>query len=112
MLNRRQDMLFSDAARLALRGAHAARDGDKPSSLKPLLESWDELEIMVRMLGGPRRKVGDNLLTAARGMRAIVASKAATNDDFRRFGQACVLIFKLGRGDDPARYPLEFGDYF
>lgn len=112
MLTRRQDELFSHAARLALRGTRAAKDGEKPSSLKPLLESWSELESMVALAPGPARKVAQNILSAAGARRSVVTKANASHDELRVFGTECVLLFKIARGDNPASYPLEFGDYF
>ncbi len=112
MLTRRQDELFSHAARLALRGAYAARDGDKPSSLKPLLEAWNEIEGLARSVPFTARPVAWKIFTSAVARRPAIQTGRADNEQLRQFGQECVLLFKIGRGDDPARYPLEFGDYY
>jgi hypothetical protein len=112
MLTRRQDELFSHAARLALRGNYAAKDGDKPSSLRPLIDHWTELEHLAGSIAGPAKKVALNLLKSAMTRRGVVANGKADNDSMRQFGQECVLLFKIGRGDDPLKYPLEFGDYY
>lgn len=112
MLTRRQDELFSHAARVALRGAYAAKDGDKPSSLRPLLENWGEIETLARSVPFLSRKVAWKIFATADGRRPAITKGTADNDLLRQFGQECVLLFKIGRGDDPTRYPLEFGDYY
>jgi hypothetical protein len=112
MLTRRQDELFSHAARLALRGAYAAKDGDKPSSLKPLIASWTEIESLARAVPYYARQVAWKIYTSAVNRRPVVENGRADNEQIRQFGQECVLLFKIGRGDDPMKYPLEFGDYY
>ncbi len=112
MLTRRQDELFSHAARLALRGAYAARDGEKPSSLRPLIESWAEIEAMARTVPYTARPVAWKIFTSASARKPLILNGRADNQALREFGQECVLLFKIGRGDDPRQYPLEFGDYY
>jgi hypothetical protein len=111
MLSRKQDELFSHAARLALRGNHAAKDGDKPSSLQPLLASWGEIEIIPRLASAPARKVANSILASANARKPMIAKGPVENDFMRTFGLECVLLFRIGRGDDPRNHPLEFGDY-
>lgn len=112
MLTRRQDELFSHAARLALRGSHAAKDGDKPSSLRPLIDQWTEIEAIAMHAPGPARRVAERILLSAETRKPLVAHGRGSHESLRAFGQECVLLFKIGRGDDPKRYPLEFGEYY
>ncbi len=111
MLTRRQDALFSHAARLALRGAIAAKDGDKPSSLRALLDSWADVQVMARFSPATSRKVALRILASLEARKGPITGRDVASEEYRRFGQDCVLVFKVGRGDDPTRYPLEFGDY-
>lgn len=110
MLTRKQDELFSHAARLALRGMHASKDGDRPGALRPLLDHWTEIEHLVAVAPAPARRVATRILESLAGRRQIV-TKSPNNDALRAFGQECVLLFKIGRGDDPKRYPVEYADY-
>src|SRR5262249_3936951 len=87
MLTRRQDELFSHAARLALRGAHAAKDGDKPSSLKPLLEGWSEIEALLTIAPMPARRVANKILLSAETRKPLVSNGRADHDSLRAFGQ-------------------------
>lgn len=112
MLTRKQDELFSHAARLALRGNHAAKDGDKPSSLKVLLAQWGEIEVIPRLSPAPYRKIANSILASANARKPLLAKGPVENDFMRHFGLECVLLFKIGRGDDPKQHPLEFGDYY
>jgi hypothetical protein len=111
MLTRRQDALFSHAARLALRGTIAAADGEKPSSLRALLDSWADVQVMARFTPASSRRVALRILASLEARKGAIAGKGVGSQEYRAFGQDCVLIFKLGRGDDPTRYPLEFGEY-
>ena len=108
MLTRKQDELFSHAARLALRGLAAAKDGERPGSLKPLLENWGELEVIGQMAQGNAKRTADRLLASASKQRAGVAKGSVNNEQMRGFGLLCVMIFKIGRGDDPNRDPRGF----
>jgi len=113
MLTRRQDELFSHAARLALRGNHAARDGDKPSSLRPLIASWAEIEHLARVPALSARRIAERILASAAQRKAVVQRATGVDNEYmRQFGLECVLLFKIGRGDDPLKYPLEFGDFY
>ena len=58
------------------------------------------------------RRVALKILMSAETRKPLLANGRADHAGIRAFGQECVLIFKIGRGDDPAKYPLEFGDYF
>lgn len=110
MLTRKQDELFSHAARLALRGVHAVKSA--PSALQPLLDNWGEIEhLATRAAAPPARRVAANIFASLNSRRALV-QKGADNEALRSFGQECVLLFKLGRGDDPVKLPLEFSDYY
>lgn len=111
MLSRKQDELFSHAARLALRGNHAAKDGEKPSSLKPLLENWAELEAIPGRAPAYARRIAERIIISAATKRPLVARGGVQNDEMRRFGLECVLLFRIARGDDPRAHPLEFEDY-
>lgn len=110
MLTRKQDELFSHAARLALRGAHAVKSGS--SALEPLLANWSELEhLATRAQAVAARRVAANIFESLTKRRASL-QKNMNSDALRSFGQECVLLFKLGRGDDPTKLPLEFGEYY
>ena len=110
MLTRKQDELFSHAARLALRGAHALKNG--ASALQPLLDNWTELEhLATKVPAAPARRVAANIFASLANRRSVV-QKGTNNDALKSFGQECVLLFKLGRGDDPQKLPLEFGQYY
>jgi len=109
MLTRKQDELFSHAARVALRGLNAAKDlPDRPGSLKPLLENWAELEVIARVATGPAKATATRLIASATKQRAAVAKGSVSNEQMRGFGLLCVMIFKIGRGDDPNRDPRGF----
>lgn len=112
MLTRRQDELFSHAARLALRGSFAQRDSEKPSALKPLLDNWGDIEALVANAPVMSRRIANRVLASAVKRHPIVSNGKADHEALRKFGLECVLLFKIGRGDNPLRYPLEFGDYY
>lgn len=110
MLTRKQDELFSHAARLALRGAHAVKAGS--SALQPLLDNWSEIEhLATRAQAVAAKRVAANIFASLTNRRATI-QKSMNSDTLRLFGQECVLLFKLGRGDDPTKLPLEFGEYY
>ena len=108
MLTRKQDELFSHAARLALRGLSAAKDGERPSSLKPLLENWGELEVIPKVAQGAARATAMRLLASASKQRPMASKGSFNNDQMRGFGLLCVMLFKIARGDDPNKDPRGF----
>lgn len=110
MLTRKQDELFSHAARLALRGVHAVKNN--PSALQPLLDHWAEIEHLAKKAhSAPARRVAQNIFASLVSRKPSVI-KGASSEALRSFGQECVLLFKLGRGDDPVKLPLEFSRYY